>query len=185
MSSPQRGKITAWKDEKGYGFITPANGGRDIFLHASRLPAGLKRPPLNVDVTYVVGYDSQQRPQVISVHFERAPITISIFPAILVGIFFIVLAMLIVLTHTTPLLFVAYAAISGFTFIVYVLDKTSALQGERRVPENTLHLLELLGGWPGALIAQQYYRHKNRKASYQAIYWVVAVVNLALLAGYF
>lgn len=185
MISQQRGKITSWKDEKGYGFITPAGGGKDVFLHASSLPPGLKRPPLNADITYMLGYDSQQRPRALSIRFDRDPVTMSVVPALLVGLFFVVLATLIVITHTSLLLFVAYAAVSGLTFVVYADDKSSAIQGERRVPESTLHTLELLCGWPGALVAQQYYRHKNRKESYQATYWTMTALNLVLLAGYF
>lgn len=185
MISQQRGKITSWKDEKGYGFITPAGGGKDVFLHASSLPPGLKRPPLNADISYVLGYDSQQRPRAVSIRFDRDPVTMSIVPALLVGLFFVVLAALIMLTRTSLLLFVVYVAVSGFTFVVYAGDKSSAIQGDRRVPESTLHTLELLCGWPGALVAQQYYRHKNRKESYQATYWTMTALNLVLLASYF
>ena len=42
-----------------------------------------------------------------------------------------------------------------------------------RTPESTLHLLELLGGWPGGLVAQQVFRHKTRKFSYQLTFWCI------------
>lgn len=51
-------------------------------------------------------------------------------------------------------------------FVVYGWDKGLAANGSRRVPEQTLHTLALLGGWPGALVGQRYFRHKTKKLSF-------------------
>lgn len=193
MAAEHRGKITAWKDDKGYGFITPDAGGPDVFVHVSSFPDGLKRPPLNAPLTYVLGYDSQQRLRAARVHFDRDPVKMPLLPAIVVGLFFVGLAGIILATHASLLLFVAYVALSSVTFYVYGADKAIAVRNEglaptarreRRMPEKWLHTLELLCGWPGALIAQWYYRHKNRKAAYQLIFWLVVAMNLALLGAY-
>ena len=48
------------------------------------------------------------------------------------------------------------------------------------MPEARLHLLELLGGWPGALAAQGVFRHKRRKARFMAVFWFI--VRLHVLA---
>lgn len=61
-------------------------------------------------------------------------------------------------------------------------DKYKAGRGKRRVSEFALHLFELLGGWPGSLLGQRTFRHKTRKVSYQAVYWAIVCVHLALLA---
>ncbi|MDM8349683.1 cold shock and DUF1294 domain-containing protein [Pseudomonas sp. sp1636] len=73
----------------------------------------------------------------------------------------------------------AYAAASSISFGQYWLDKASAMNGHRRIPENSLHLLELLGGWPGALLAQQRWRHKTRKLSYQLGFWAIVAAHQA------
>ncbi|MGV8333982.1 DUF1294 domain-containing protein, partial [Pseudomonas aeruginosa] len=57
-----------------------------------------------------------------------------------------------------PLL--AYPLASLLAFALYWQDKRSAARGDWRTPEVRLHLFELLGGWPGALFAQQVFRHK-------------------------
>jgi uncharacterized membrane protein YsdA (DUF1294 family) len=75
-----------------------------------------------------------------------------------------------------------YLAASIVTMAVYRSDKARAESGDWRTPEKVLHLLELAGGWPGALVAQWQFRHKNRKTSYQIAFWFVVAVNLALLA---
>lgn len=70
-----------------------------------------------------------------------------------------------------------YLLASLLSFMQYWLDKRSAQSGGQRTAENTLHLVELAGGWPGALIAQQAFRHKTRKASYQAVFWLIVAVH--------
>ena len=42
-----------------------------------------------------------------------------------------------------------------------------------------LGLIALLGGWPGALCAQSLLRHKNRKVSFQQVFWICVVANAA------
>ena len=51
----------------------------------------------------------------------------------------------------------------------------------RRTPENTLHLVAVFGGWPGALVAQDLFRHKSSKASFQVVFWLTVVVNCGAL----
>lgn len=71
-------------------------------------------------------------------------------------------------------------ALSLFTFVVYYLDKKAAVSGGRRTPENTLHLLALLGGWPGAFLAQRIFRHKSSKTRFQIAYWLTVCVNISI-----
>ena len=66
--------------------------------------------------------------------------------------------------------------ISGFTYWIYARDKRRAEAGEWRVPEMRLHLLELLGGWPAAFLAQRRLRHKCSKGSYQFVFWLIVLV---------
>lgn len=72
-----------------------------------------------------------------------------------------------------------YAVASLLTFVLYWRDKHSALKDRWRIPETTLHFFELAGGWPGALVAQQVFRHKTRKLSYQLAFWLIVVLHQA------
>lgn len=76
---------------------------------------------------------------------------------------------------------VLYAVASVACFIAYALDKSAARKGRRRTPERTLLLLGLAGGWPGALAAQQWLRHKSSKTSFLAMFWFTVVLNVAAL----
>ena len=61
-------------------------------------------------------------------------------------------------------------------------DKAAARQGRWRTPESTLHTLALVGGWPGALVAQRVFRHKTTKQPFRTIFWFTVVANCAALA---
>jgi uncharacterized membrane protein YsdA (DUF1294 family) len=65
---------------------------------------------------------------------------------------------------------------SVVAFIAHGLDKRAAIRGRRRVPEARLHLMELIGGWPGALLAMLLFHHKTSKPSFLVI--TVAIVVL-------
>jgi uncharacterized membrane protein YsdA (DUF1294 family) len=66
-------------------------------------------------------------------------------------------------------------ALSIFTFFAYRSDKLRAEAGEWRVPESTLHFAALVGGWPGAFLAQRRFRHKTSKVSFQIVFWIVVL----------
>lgn len=76
---------------------------------------------------------------------------------------------------------VVYGAASILCFIVYAVDKSAAVAGRWRISENTLLGLGLLGGWPGAILAQQLLRHKLRKRRFMATFVGTVVANLGVL----
>jgi uncharacterized membrane protein YsdA (DUF1294 family) len=66
--------------------------------------------------------------------------------------------------------------VSAITYGMYVHDKDRAVSSGWRVSESSLHLAELLGGWPGALLAQRRLRHKCSKTSYQVVFWSIVIL---------
>ena len=72
-----------------------------------------------------------------------------------------------------------YGVMSITCFAVYAIDKRAAHNQAWRTPEKTLWLLGLLCGWPGAVLAQQWLRHKTAKRSFQIVFWITVVVNMA------
>lgn len=72
---------------------------------------------------------------------------------------------------------VAYGVVSVVAFLLYWSDKRKARADTWRTPENVLHAVELAGGWPGALLAQQLFRHKTRKVSFQIVFWFIVLLH--------
>lgn len=82
--------------------------------------------------------------------------------------------------HVPVVLLFAYLAASLISYVLYCLDKAAAGKGRQRTPEATLHLVDFLGGWPGALLAQYQFRHKTLKASFQSFFWLTVLANVGL-----
>ena len=76
----------------------------------------------------------------------------------------------------------AYFLMSPLTFAAYGMDKQSAREGTWRTREQSLHLMALCGGWPGALTAQGWLRHKTKKETFRANFWLTVFLNLTALA---
>ncbi|MFP1680604.1 DUF1294 domain-containing protein [Alloalcanivorax sp. C16-2] len=74
-----------------------------------------------------------------------------------------------------------YMLMSALGFSLYGLDKRASTRGGWRTSEARLHLVELLGGWPGALLAQRVFRHKTRKTSFQLMFYAAVAANLIVL----
>ncbi len=100
---------------------------------------------------------------------------------LVVGVFVVGLAIFAPAAER-PWLIGFYALMSAISFSLYGLDKRASTRGGWRTSEARLHLMELLGGWPGALLAQRVFRHKTRKTSFQVMFYVAVVANLAALA---
>lgn len=74
----------------------------------------------------------------------------------------------------------AYAGMSLLTAGLFAWDKWRAGAQRRRVPERRLHLFELFGGFPGALLGMQLFRHKRRKPSYWSVTLGITALHLVV-----
>ena len=179
-----QGKITSWKDDQGFGFITPNMGGEPVFVHIKAFANRQRRPAGSEIVTYEMASDAKGRLQARNVAYvgeRRAAPRSSSGPSrlpLVIAALFLVFVAFIGLTARVPLgLLGLYAGASLVTFIAYAIDKSAAQSGRWRTQESTLHLLALIGGWPGALIAQNRLRHKSRKGSFLLVFWVTVLLN--------
>jgi uncharacterized membrane protein YsdA (DUF1294 family)/cold shock CspA family protein len=178
-----QGKITHWNEEKAYGFITPSSGTNRIFVHIRAFKNRHLPPELNQVVLYSLSKDKQGRPCAVKVTRaseipSRNPKPITKIFLILFAIGFIAVAGWSVSAYNMPIqILYLYLAASAFTFLVYAKDKRAARRNRWRTKESTLHTLALIGGWPGALIAQQVLRHKSRKNAFQFAFWTTVVLN--------
>ncbi|SFC86884.1 DUF1294 domain-containing protein [Massilia yuzhufengensis] len=184
-----QGRITTWKDDQGFGFITPNGGGPTVFVHIKSFTAP-GRPVANEIVTYDLASNDKGQARAENVAFVRAGAARRASPrpgraAPLWAVAFLLFVGACVLAGKLPwLVLFLYLGLSAFTAVVYGLDKSAARAQRQRTPEATLHLLGLLGGWPGALVARRLFRHKSKKESFRSALWTSVAVNCGVLGLY-
>ncbi|TFB77910.1 DUF1294 domain-containing protein [Cryobacterium glaciale] len=76
-----------------------------------------------------------------------------------------------------------YLVASLICFMLYATDKRRARAGGWRVSERTLLFWGFIGGWPGAIIAQQVLRHKTQKKRFREAFWASVVLNVGLFVA--
>ncbi len=185
------GRITSWNDERGYGFITPVTGGKQIFVHIKAFSNRYSRPEAGQSVTYSLSTDKRGRSCAVNVNRSGDRLrsakkgkrgSLQIIGA---SLFLIIVAVAVFTAKLPPLILFLYLIASPLTFIMYATDKSAAKTGAWRTPESTLHLLSLVGGWPGAIVAQQTLRHKSSKASFRTVFWITVVLNCGVFIWLF
>ena len=180
--------ITRWDDAKGFGFIRWHGDGSSVFFHISDYPKQFLRPVVEDIVSYeLVTDDGRHRAKKVRPAGRQKPVKpAQSRPSLITALLLVLLCFLLVsayLQRISWLVVIAYPALSLMTFFAYGWDKSSARHGKWRTAESTLHLLALCGGWPGALAAQHYFRHKTRKHKFLITFWITVFVNVLML-GY-
>lgn len=183
------GRLQDWNDDKGFGFVVPNGGGTRAFVHIKAFERPPRRPANGDLVSYVLATDAKGRSNAGQVRFAAAPVRAPAtgkarqWPRRLLATLFLgALALACWLGRLPAMVPAVYAVASLLTFFFYAMDKSAARQGQWRIPEKTLQLLSLLGGWPGALFAQETLRHKSAKSSFLIVFWATVVLNLCALA---
>lgn len=118
-------------------------------------------------------------------HRDAAPSSSSSLPmALLLAGYAALLGYGVWTARIPPIALGVLLLLSLLTFFIYGFDKNAAETGRWRTAENTLHLLSLVGGWPGAWVAQRLFRHKVRKTSFMAGYWATVLAHLAAVGAW-
>ncbi|MDO6568842.1 cold shock and DUF1294 domain-containing protein [Alteromonas sp. 1_MG-2023] len=181
-----QGRLINWNDSKGYGFVEPNGGGDRAFVHIKSFQKYSRRPCNGDLIVYRQVQESQNKFKASNIQLvidRKVKPKSSTSPSVL-GVFFTITFCIILITavylQLLPLeISYLYATVSFITFLTYAFDKSAARNNRRRVPESRLHFLSLLGGWPGAYLAQRKLRHKSVKIAFKQVFWVTVAVNLS------
>jgi uncharacterized membrane protein YsdA (DUF1294 family)/cold shock CspA family protein len=174
------GIICQWHDKKGYGFIKPnLSDKHQYFFHISDVSGERAVIKNGVRVSFNLDDGGSRGLKAVNVTLSARSNTLMRLSrvALYAGLPLLILSFW---ARTEPWLVVVYWLMSLITYFAYWSDKNKAKNGRWRTPESSLHLLELLGGWPGALAAQRVFRHKIRKLSYQLVFWLIVTVHVAI-----
>lgn len=181
------GRITEWNDDKGFGFVVPNGGGERTFVHVNDFQRGSRRPVAGDLISWEPATDARGRPKARQVRHAGQRIAVPRQPSHLPRAAMGLVALAVVAAAALPgwlppALAAGYFVVSGVTWLMYRRDKAAAGGNDRRTPESSLHLASLLGGWPGALVAQQQFRHKTIKQPFQVVFWVTVMLNVGAVA---
>ncbi len=182
-----KGKLQKWNDEKAFGFITPMVAAMIFLFTKSAFVNRQRTPQLNDIITFTISQDNQGRYCASDATFageklKNKPVKkVNKFSIYLSVNFLTLITLAFMLAYLPKNLVLLYYGASLITFISYAYDKFKAQRNGWRTPENTLHVLALLGGWPGAAIAQQTLRHKSQKQKFRFVFWLTVITNCAAL----
>jgi uncharacterized membrane protein YsdA (DUF1294 family)/cold shock CspA family protein len=195
-----QGRLIEWYDEKGFGFIQPNDESKDrVFLHIKDFARPGPRPILGCALEYVVQLDGNGRYRAIQVTYLTASQALAqrtskkpkpkkvhesqkLQPMqIFIVVYILMIAALSVSGLLNGFISLFISIMNVMTYWFYAQDKEAAQLGSRRVPENTLHILSFLGGWPAAWFAQQKLRHKTQKQPFRKIYFCTIGFNILLI----
>ena len=66
------GTLSKWNDDRGFGFITPRQGGREVFVHISAFPRDGQRPHLHESLSYEIELNNEGKKRAVSVRQASA-----------------------------------------------------------------------------------------------------------------
>jgi uncharacterized membrane protein YsdA (DUF1294 family)/cold shock CspA family protein len=182
------GSLVSWNSERGFGFIKPKSGDRDVFVHVRDLQFKGKTPLIGETIFYDITQRNDGKYRAVNAYVIGTIHRKSIIYSILIGFNFILIAIPFILSlyiiNITYYPLVLYSILSLICFFVYVYDKQMSIRGGWRIRESSLHWLEFIGGWPGALIAQMVIGHKNSKMAFQFIFSVIVLLHFIAWAAY-
>ncbi|RUO68998.1 DUF1294 domain-containing protein [Pseudidiomarina sediminum] len=179
----RNGTLVKWNAAKGYGFVKPSSGGKELFAHVSAFSNRARTPKVGDLVTFNDARQDDGKLRAVDIDYFHTKLSFHWLPWFLLGAGYLAAVTTLGFMGRLPLeLSYVFLFVSVVAYLAYAHDKHAATEGAQRVPENALHSLSLLGGWPGALLAQQQFRHKTKKTSFRWVFYFSVLVNVTIVA---
>jgi cold shock CspA family protein len=130
-----KGTIASWNEGKGYGFISPISGEKQVFIHISAFSNRSRRPEIGRMVTYSISSDKQGRPCAINATLagdqlrEYSYKSTATTPILIAIIFIGIVAASVLSEKLPPIILALYVGLSILTYVAYALDKSAAKKG--------------------------------------------------------
>lgn len=182
-----QGRIQNWDDAKGFGFVEPNGGGTRAFVHISSFLKRSRRPINGDIIVYETKEDGKGGHKAVSVKLLKDYKNVRSKPSaskpgsnaakLVITGYCGALVLLNVMGQLPVNLVYFCIVMSAVAFCLYGVDKSAAKHQRWRISESKLHVLGLLGGWPGAFVAQHVFKHKRSKPAFMRVFWATAALN--------
>jgi uncharacterized membrane protein YsdA (DUF1294 family)/cold shock CspA family protein len=210
----RQGRLVRWEAERGFGFIRSPEVSADVFVHLRDFSDRQVTPQVGMELSFEEIHVGGKGPRAVAVQAvsagasrpvpKRAPVhnhrrpapartnprraSASESPASWGLLFLLAYGVLLgaaVWSGRLPLLVLGVVpGLSLLAFFAYALDKNAAQTGRWRTKESTLHLLAVMGGWPGAWAGQRLLRHKSSKQSFLIVYRATVAIHCAAVLAW-
>lgn len=196
----QTGRLATWNDERGFGFIDCEDGDR-VFVHIKSIARIATRPRIGDRLRFDLGPGRDGRPSAINVRVEganpvdpraarrglpRSAQRLTGRRLVRLLLAAVLAAALVAAAKTGQLpawfgwIYLGMGLVSGFAYLV---DKRRAEADAWRVPESSLHTLDLVFGVAGGLVAQAAFNHKVSKPPFAAMTLLITALHvMAIMA---
>ncbi len=182
------GQINDWNDDRGFGFVLISGSGARHFVHIKSFDTHQQRPKNGDWVTFELAPQRGREARAERVRYasQRGDVSRTtqrnggrrfVIDWVLAGVWCAALGASVVFDLLPRSALAVVAAGALVAFVMYNLDKRRAERNERRTPEGNLLAVSAVG-WPGALAAQQLFRHKSAKRSFYYSFRAIALCEL-------
>ena len=172
--SPLTARIVEWDDQKGFGFLQVGQG--RVFLHRNDFAGHHKRPAVGDVIRYTMGQDPKGRSCARNAAHVNDGGSITLLAILLLACLLVLPAIALHRRGADFRWVSLFVLVMGaISYGYHAADKRRAREQTWRISETGLHLTELLGGWPGAFLAQRRLRHKISKPDYQFVFWLIVL----------
>lgn len=170
-----QGTISEWNHHKGYGYIAVDDQEAQVRFDLFDFEAFGDPPRLRDRVQFRLARDDKG--EIKAVHVERR--FIFNFPLAVALWFVSTMVASVFLLNFPPIALVIVITVSTLTYLVHAVDKQAQYTGGVQFPNVAFYLLNLCGGWPGALFAQSVMHHKYTDFSFRFMFWACTILNVA------
>ena len=179
------GRVDEWRADRGFGFLRFEE--HRVFVHRRDFAMFHRAPVVGDPVEFVLGEDQQGRICARQAELAHAGGRISVESLVILGVLLVapLTALFRVFGHEYWYATLGVALVpSLFAYLLYADDKGRSRAKAWRVSEKNLHWISMLGGWPGAYLAQRRYRHKTAKFGFQVTFWMTVILHQYVAIDY-
>ncbi len=175
MTTPQTAEIIDWDPDSGSGYLGLNEQNQLLPLKVMDFEKFHRRPVVGDRVLCDLSYDADFNPVAVDVRLLRAKGLFHGMSTAWPSLFLVlpIVAFLVAPLPASGWHFMAYLfLVSAVSFLLYHCDDFRRNGFGKMRADSVLHFLELIGGWPGAILARRKLGVEQADPRYQLFLWL-------------